>query len=159
MILGVDVGLHGALALIDDDDMCRQIWDMPTTPKTHGKGEEVNARLLADIVDEAADSAKADITVYIEAVSSMPGQGVASMFSFGQSFGIVLGVVAALGLQYRLVRPQQWKRSMGLIKRDKGASRALAMQRYPEVASSLSRVKDDGRAEALLIAAWGLANG
>ena len=159
MILGIDPGITGALALLDGDE-CRGVWDMPVSEKTHGKGKEVNAHLLADIVDEAIREAGEDgLQAIIEQVSAMPGQGVSSMFSFGASYGTVRGVLGALGVPYTQVTPQRWKRSQGLTGRDKDASRTLAIQRYPEIRHLLTRKKDNGRADAVLIGAFGVAHG
>ena len=94
--------------------------------------------------------------VWVERVNAFPGQGVASMFSLGQSYGIVLGVAAALGYPTHLVNPADWKKFFKLGK-EKELSRALATRLYPGVA--LDRVKDHGRAEALLIARYGMIAG
>ena len=165
MILGIDPGQTGAIVLIDDAKRALlQIWDMPTSEKTRGKGQQVNAYLLADVIDEAIDLAAGGTygirpEVVIEAVGAMPGQGVTSMFGFGHSAGVVDGVVAAKGLKATKVAPQAWKRLYGLTGREKDAARTEAMQLYPEASAFLARKKDCGRADALLIAHWGAVNG
>jgi crossover junction endodeoxyribonuclease RuvC len=154
MILGIDCGLTGALALVDGDE-CRGVWDMPTVEKTHGKGQQISASLLSDIVDECIKDAGGDLRAVVERVAAMPGQGVSSMFAFGRSVGVVEGVCGALGLSVRYVTPQSWKRSMGLLKAEKDASRTLAIELFPEARHELARKKDVGRADALLIGLYG----
>lgn len=153
MILGIDPGLTGALALIDGET-CLRVWDMPVTAKTHGKGNEVNAYLLADIVREAIEIAGGDLTAKVEQVAAMPGQGVSSMFSFGYSAGIASGVLGAMCVGKGMVAPAKWKRAYGLTGRDKDSARTLAISLYPEVAPLLCRKKDIGRADAILIGGW-----
>jgi len=151
MILGIDPGLTGAIALIDGED-CLQVWDMPAIEKTHGKGKEVNAYLLADLIVEAVSEAEGNIVAHVEQVSAMPGQGVSSMFSFGHSAGVVKGVLGALGVKVVMVRPQAWKKTHSLTGKGKDASRTLAISLYPEMRHRLERKKDVGRADAMLIA-------
>lgn len=155
MIIGIDPGLTGAIALMDGE-ICRGVWDMPVSAKTYGKGRQVNGRLLADLLDEIADPLSRP-SVLIEQVGSMPGQGVASMFSFGHSAGLCEGVCAALGLRYGYVLPQAWKRLYRLTGREKDAARTEAIRLYPEIAHELARKKDIGRADAVLIAGYGVA--
>ena len=153
MIIGVDPGITGALALIDGERFVRA-FDMPAVTKTHGKGQEVNAYLLADIFSDALDLSRGELTAHVEQVASMPGQGVSSMFSFGMSAGVVAGVIGAMGIKKVMVRPQAWKNSFGLKGKEKDASRTLAISMYPEAAPILARKKDVGRADALLIATY-----
>lgn len=154
MRLGIDPGMSGALALVEDE----KVWflaDMPVTEKTHGKGKMVNPYLLADIVDEAIEIAKqrdTKLVAVIEQVSAMPGQGVSSMFNFGRSLGIVEGVLGWRMTPVSFVTPQRWKKQAGLIGKDKDASRTAAIRMFPEVADQLSRKKDNGRADAIFIA-------
>mgnify|MGYP001306975757 CR=1 FL=1 len=158
MILGIDPGLSGAIALLDGE-RCVEVWDMPVTEKLHGKGREVNAYLLVDVILEALemDEGLAAPVAYVERVSAMPGQGVSGMFSLGRSAGVVAGVLAAWGVRVEYVTPQAWKRSQGLLKKSKDASRTLAIQRWPEMREQLKLKKHDGRAEAMLIADYGRA--
>ncbi len=157
MILGCDPGLTGALALTTDDGDFVKIWDMPISAKIYGKGNEVNAYLLADVVDEAIELSGLSLNAVIERVSAMPGQGVSSMYSFGRSAGALEGVLAARGVGVRFVLPGAWKRHHGLIRKDKDSARTLALGMYPETTELLKRKNDIGRADALLIAAWGAA--
>ena len=84
----------------------------------------------------------------------MPGQGVSSMFGFGVSYGILQGVIASLGIPSVLVTPQRWKKAAGLMGKPKDYARTLAQRLYP--AAELSRKKDIGRADAILIARYGI---
>ena len=152
--IGIDPGLTGALALIVDDE-CIRVIDMPTMEKTHGRGKEVNPYVLADqIMGLIADSGgtERDVTVCIERVSAMPGQGVTSMFSFGHSAGVIDGVCGGLSLSTAYVTPARWKRSLGIAGRPKSTSITVATRLYPEVSDMLRRRKDIGRADAILIA-------
>ena len=85
----------------------------------------------------------------------MPGQGVASTFRFGESVGVVLGVLGALQIPVRMVTPGRWKKAAGILGRDKDAARTLAIQHHPEIADRLTRKKDIGRADAVCIARFG----
>lgn len=146
-IIGIDPGLGGAVAILGSREAI--VFDTPTI--TVGKKREYNVPEMADILRCWRPD-----HVYIEKVHSMPKQGVASSFNFGKGFGLWLGIVAALGVPYTLVTPQRWKGKMlDGQRRGKGDARLRATQLFPELADSLTRVKDDGRAEALLIAAYG----
>ncbi len=158
MIVGIDPGLTGAIALLDGEE-CIKVWDMPVSAKTHGKGREVNPYLLVDLLYEADTLACADgspiSTVWIERVASMPGQGVAGVFSLGNSVGVLAGALAGVGARVEYVTPQRWKKHQGLIKKDKEDSRQMAIQRWPEMRGELKLKKHDGRAESILIADYG----
>lgn len=159
MILGIDPGLTGALVLLGEDgEAIHLIHDMPTTTGSQGK-RTVDGALLADVVREAlamtASREGTRLEAIIERVNAMPGQGVTSMFSFGQSFGILLGVLGALGVRVRLVTPASWKRQAKLTGQDKDAGRQLALQLWPERSSDFARKLDTGRADAALIAYFG----
>ena len=143
LIAGIDLGLSGAIAIYDSQGPVF-VHDMPIAPKTTGKGNEVEPYQLAKILTGVS-------VAYIEEVAAMPGQGVSSVFKFGDCRGVARGVLAGLGCATHFVRPQAWKRAAGLLKKDKGASRTLAMRMWPGLSDQLSRKKDDGRAEALLI--------
>lgn len=151
--IGIDPGQTGAIAAIDDHDNVILLRDMPTMPRLHGKGEMVNGAELASIIMDAR-SGNESIT-YLEQVAAMPGQGVTSMFHFGESVGIILGVLQTLQCRYKMVRPQQWKKSAGIDKKDKDAARTMAIQFFPVIGDKLTRKMDIGRADALLIAKFG----
>ena len=157
MKLGLDPGISGALALLDGEEVLF-VADMPVMEKTHGKGQQVNAAILADNIRHCQAIAAADgqgLKVYLEQVGAMPGQGVTSVFTFGEGFGVIKGVLGTLAVPYRLVRPQSWKKRAGLLGKEKDAARALAIQQHPEIADQLTRKKDGGRADAILIARFG----
>jgi crossover junction endodeoxyribonuclease RuvC len=150
--IGIDPGLTGAVALLEGDRAIR-VWDMPVVSERRGKG--VCAALLADILTEARDLSSDRPEVVLERVGARPGQGVTSMFSFGRAAGIAEGVVGALGLPLKSVTPDAWKRRARLVGKPKDAARTLAIELFPEIASELSRKRDGGRADALLLAYYG----
>lgn len=147
MILGIDPGNSGAIAALWDDGTVDAI-DMPVVDKI------VNGTLLHGALRIMQGEDPVDLVV-IEAVHSMPKQGVASSFKFGRAFGIAEGVVAGLGWRHTLVTPQTWKKAMGCTA-DKERSRRLAIERWPDRADLFKLKKHDGRAEAALMAAFGL---
>ena len=153
IILGIDPGLSGALAFIDTEEGVVTIHDMPVVEIVRNGKEkrEVSAHLVADIVSGCPKQIAA---AYVERVGGMTGQGVTSVFSFGRSAGILEGVLAACGVPYTLVPPQTWQKAVG-IRGGKDGSREQAMQRFPNQSSLFSRKKDDGRADATLIAVYG----
>ena len=97
---------------------------------------------------------KKDVKVIIEQVSAMPGQGVTSMFNFGQSFGILKGICSAMQLPMYFVRPAKWKKYFNLINSEKDASRTRAIEIFPYFSGQLSRKKDSNKADAILIASF-----
>ena len=149
MIIAIDPGKAGAIAHLHDDGRFCCVEDMPVV----GKG--VSPAGLAELLRAMRNQALGGIipSVIIEQVGAMPGQGVTSMFSFGTSYGVALGVVAALRLPLELVVPRVWKKDMGLGK-DKETSRRKALQLFPDAAEMLKRKKDEGRAESLLLGLW-----
>ena len=146
--IGIDPGIHGALACLTDSTC--QVVDMPVMIAT-GKRFQVNAAELGKIIKKWSEGNSC--IAYLERVSAMPLQGVSSMFSFGVSYGIVQGVLGALQIPVVLATPTTWKKRAGLLGKEKDAARTLAQQLFPQV--ELSRKKDIGRAEALLIAKYG----
>lgn len=155
MIIGIDPGLTGAIALVNDGDIVL-LWDMPVAEKTYGRGKQVDAYGLADCVREAANTAiyqyTKTLTAHVERVSSMPKEGVTSAFSFGHSTGVIDGVLGALLIPVVYMTPQKWKQHHGLIGKPKDASRTLVIQQYPHRLDKFARKKDVGRADAVLIA-------
>jgi crossover junction endodeoxyribonuclease RuvC len=146
--IGIDPGITGAIAFLDNDDLSFiKVENMPIM--ANGKKNQVNPYALSKMME----SLPANTPVFLERVSAMPGQGVTSMFSFGMSFGIIQGVCAGLFLPIHLVTPQSWKKRAGLIGKDKDMARTLAQQLYPT--APLSRKKDIGRADSILIARFG----
>ncbi len=145
MYIGVDPGKKGGVAIIDGDSVEVYAWDDQTFVDTMsvcmGRGRARNERVIAAV----------------EKVGAMPGQGVTSMFSFGQSYGFILGVLRALGISYQLVPPAVWKREFGLLRADKHASIETCKQLFPGVSllpGEQCRKDSDGMAEALLIALY-----
>ena len=146
--LGIDPGFGGAIAELHSDGTM-YVNDMPTVPGAKGK-TELAMRAAYDLLDTGGERA----VVWLERVGARPGQGVSSMFRFGQQLGALEMAIAAHGHELRYVTPAIWKKHYGLSA-DKGAARGMAMQRDPANAALYQRVKDDGRAEAALIALYG----
>lgn len=154
LTLGIDPGQTGAVAALADGSPAGFI-DMPTAPRSAG-GNEVNGLALAAKLRElVAAHPGAYVIAILEAVHAMPQQGVSSIFRFGESFGVVKGVLSALGIRYVLVPPQMWKRNLRLTGLDKDAARQLVIERFPDAAPDMKRKKDIGRADALLLAHFG----
>jgi len=151
-IIGVDPGATGAFALLDLDSLDLIIIDMPTTKLKRGTRNvnQVDAAQLVKLL--APHISEGDVAV-IEKVHSMPGQGVVSTFSFGRAAGIIEGVLAALGVPFSLVPPATWTKKMRLFG-GKDGSRARAQELFPDQAHLFARKKDDGRADATLIACY-----
>lgn len=145
MIVGIDPGISGALAWLSDDGHLIFTMDMPTI-EVRGK-KKVSPQILTSEL-----AGRRPLLAVIEEVSAMPGQGVTSMWNFGYSAGILAGVCAGLGIPTVLYRPAIWKRAAG-VPADKGAARQMAQRLWPG-ARDFDRVKDDGRAEAALLARW-----
>ena len=114
---------------------------------------QINSAQVTNIIKERLKDGK-EVIVVVEHVNAMPGQGVTSMFNFGQSFGVIKGICAALGLPIYFVRPSKWKKHFNLIKTNKDASRTKVIEAYPEISSKLHRKKDSNRADAILIALY-----
>ena len=153
--IGIDPGLSGAIAIISDDSL--KVFDMPTmTVDRNGKAKrQVSANELADLLSLYDGK---DCHVYCERVSAMAGQGVTSVFSFGRSFGMIEGILATLKIPVTFVAPATWVKGVGRGP-GKDASRARAMELFPMQQEFFKRVKDDGRADAALIAHWGRKHG
>jgi len=146
MILGIDPGLSGAIAWVSDDGHLIRVADMPTV-EVNGK-KKVSPQMLVALLEDYDDAKM----VAIEDVGAMPGQGVTSTFNFGYSAGILAGVCAGLRMPTSFYRPAVWKRAAG-VPADKGAARQMAQRFWPGC-RDFDRVKDDGRAEAALLARW-----
>jgi len=153
-IIGIDPGVSGAIAILDEGARLIEVFDMPVMPATK-KRQQVNGAEVARLLrNEFARAENFEVVAAIlENVHTMPQQGVASSGAFMEGVGVIKGVLAALGIPYELISPGVWKRRAGLIGKNKDASRTLAQQLYPQV--PLGRKKDVGRAEAILIARYG----
>lgn len=149
-IIGVDPGMNGAIAILTNTGELIQVFDMPCIETKVGKSikRRVSAELIATELRLYQDACAC-----VERVNAMPGQGVSSSFGFGESYGLVRGVLAALQIPTQLVSPVVWKKSFGLSSL-KDASRAKAIQIWPAHAGEFKRVKDADRAEAALLAKW-----
>lgn len=154
VVLGIDPGLNGALAFIHSDKGILDIIDMPTLQIVR------NGKFKREVDPAGVASA---ILLYnptravLELVNATPQMGVTSSFSFGESKGIVRGVLAALNVPMTSVPPLTWQRAMH-VRKGKDAARARAAELFPRDATRFRRVKDDGRADATLIAAYGLSH-
>jgi crossover junction endodeoxyribonuclease RuvC len=147
IIAGIDPGDNGALALLYDDNGVKTF----DVPKVGKDVDEVAWWQLWALYLENVDC------VFIEQVGAMPGQGVTSMFNFGDRFGFVKALAYSAGVPVTFMRPQEWKKLVGIPSgSEKGASRLRASQLFPQHSDNWARVKDDGRAEAVLIAYAGM---
>ena len=157
-IIGIDPGLNGAIAVLQGEHLT--IIDMPTmTIERNGKSKrQVSASDLAEIIKRFTPLEMNPPIAFCERVSAMAGQGVTSVFSFGRSFGMIEGILAALKMPVTFVAPATWTRAIGRSP-GKDASRARAMELFPNYEYFFKRVKDDGRADAALIAHWGRKHG
>lgn len=154
LILGIDPGVTGALAWLDEAGELVAIEDMPTVSIQKGKGSRniIAPQLLADLVWHRERETKFAV---LEQVATRPKEGPVGAFSFGRSFGLVEGVLAAATLRLQYVSPSVWVRAMG-IRGGKDESRAIAMRTWPKWSSYFTRVKDNGRSDAALIALYAL---
>jgi len=154
IIFGIDPGISGAISVLENKKVI-EVFDMPTMIDGKKNKKQVNGAQVTNIIKERLDSEKEkEIAVVVEHVNAMPGQGVTSMFNFGQSFGVIKGICSALSLPIYFVRPTKWKKHFNLIKTNKDASRTKVIQTYPEISSKLSKKKDSNKADAILIARY-----
>ena len=129
--------------------------DMPSMSDGKKNKKQVNgSQVYNEITKRIKQFEKNQIRVVIEHVSAMPGQGVTSMFNFGQSFGILKGICTAMQLPMYFVRPTKWKKYFNLLNSEKDASRTRAIEIFPYFSSQLSRKKDSNKADAILIASF-----
>ena len=149
IIIGIDPGISGAISIIENKKIL-EVYDVPTMIDGKKNKRQINSAQVTNIIKERIISGK-EVVVVVEQVNAMPGQGVTSMFNFGQSFGVIKGICAALGLPIYFVRPSKWKKHFNLIKTNKDASRTKVIEAYPEISSKLHRKKDSNRADAILI--------
>lgn len=154
LIAGIDPGFTGAIALLDLGSAALTIRDMPTAPSTKGRVELDLYQLGLALKPELDDHDSEACIAVLEQVAARPGQGAPATFRFGQGYGAIEMALVGHGWERNYVTPTTWKKHFKLSK-DKGASRALACQRFPQHADLFARVKDDGRAEAALLALYG----
>ena len=151
-IIGIDPGLSGAIAILENNKV-EKIFDIPVMPEGKKNKRQLNSAQLVKLLKDNVSN-KEEVAIVVEHVTAMPGQGVTSMFNFGQTFGAIKGICAALGLPIYFVRPSKWKKHFNLIKTNKDASRTKVIEAYPEISSKLHRKKDSNRADAILIALY-----
>ena len=151
-VIGIDPGLSGAIAILEDNKVL-QIFDMPVMAEGKKNKRQLNSAQLVNIIKENTQGSE-EKAVVVEQVNAMPGQGVTSMFNFGQTFGAIKGICAALNLPIFFVRPAKWKKYYNLINTQKDASRTRAIEIFPYFSSQLSKKKDAYKADAILIASF-----
>jgi|TARA_B110000438_G_C15796950_1_gene643279 crossover junction endodeoxyribonuclease RuvC len=149
-IIGIDPGLSGAIAVLKNNKI-EELFEMPVMPEGKKNKRQLNSALLVKIIKNSIKSEEETIIV-VEQVNAMPGQGVTSMFNFGQTFGAIKGICAALSLPIFFVRPAKWKKHFELINSSKDASRTKAIEMYPAISDKLARKKDVNKSDAILIA-------
>tara|TARA_B100000029_G_scaffold156419_1_gene151686 strand:+ start:523 stop:1014 length:492 start_codon:yes stop_codon:yes gene_type:complete len=154
LIIGIDPGITGAICFFENGEI-RDVIDMPTMADGKKNKKQINGRqMFNEISARVLNYSVKDISVVVEQVSAMPGQGVTSMFNFGQSFGVIKGICAAMQIPIFFVRPAKWKKYFSLINSQKDASRTKAIEMFPKVSPILSRKKDANKADAILIACF-----
>jgi crossover junction endodeoxyribonuclease RuvC len=154
LIIGIDPGISGAICFFENGEV-KEILDMPNMAEGKKNKRQINGpQIYNEISKRIINIPKKEVVVVIEQVSAMPGQGVTSMFNFGQSFGVLKGICSAMQLSMHFVRPAKWKRYFNLIKTEKDASRTKVIEIFPYISSQLSRKKDSNKADAILIASF-----
>jgi crossover junction endodeoxyribonuclease RuvC len=154
LVIGIDPGISGSICFFQDGKI-NDVVEMPTMTEGKKNKKQVNgSQIFNEISYRTKKIDRKDIKVVIEQVSAMPGQGVTSMFNFGQSFGILKGICSAMQLPMYFVRPAKWKKYFNLINSEKDASRTRAIEIFPYFSSQLSRKKDSNKADAILISSF-----
>tara|TARA_Y200000002_G_scaffold353424_1_gene332885 strand:- start:360 stop:854 length:495 start_codon:yes stop_codon:yes gene_type:complete len=154
LIIGIDPGISGSICFFEDGKIL-DIVEMPTMAEGKKNKRQVNgSQIYNEILKRVKIFDKQNIRVIIEQVSAIPGQGVTSMFNFGQSYGILKGICSAMQLPMYFVRPAKWKKYFNLINSEKDASRTKAIEIFPYFSSQLSKKKDSNKADAILIASF-----
>ena len=150
-IIGIDPGLSGGIAILDDLKIY-DIFDMPIMSEGKKNKNQLNSAQLVNILNKHVLK-KENTFVIVEQVSAMPGQGVTSMFNFGQTFGSIKGICALWGFNFH-VRLAKWKKHFELINSSKDSSRTKVIEMYPSISSRLTKKKDVNKADAILIARY-----
>ena len=154
LIIGIDPGISGSICFFEDGKILEVI-EMPVMTEGKKNKKQVNgAQIYNEFLKRINKKKDDEVRVVIEQVSAMPGQGVTSMFNFGQSFGILKGICSAMQLPIYFVRPAKWKKYFNLINSEKDASRTRAIEIFPYFSSNLSKKKDSNKADAILIASY-----
>ena len=154
LIIGIDPGIKGAICILKDGVVIN-VFDMPVMPVGKKNKSQVNgSQIYNEILKVTENKDKQDVKVVIEQVSAMPGQGVTSMFNFGQSYGVLKGIFSAMQIPMDFVSPVKWKKYFNLINTQKDSSRTKAIEFFPYISAKLSRKKDANKADAILIASF-----
>ena len=154
LIIGIDPGISGSICFFQDGEI-KDVVEMPTMTEGKKNKKQVNGSQIFNEINERIKKIdKKNIKVVIEQVSAMPGQGVTSMFNFGQSFGVLKGICSAMQLSVYFVRPAKWKKYFNLINSEKDASRTKAIEVFPYISQQLSKKKDANKADAILISSF-----
>mgnify|MGYP001283372641 FL=1 len=148
-IFGIDPGLSGAIAVLENETVL-DIVDLPVMAEGKKNKRQLNSAHLSQYISKNIEDINKTCVV-VEQVNAMPGQGVTSMFNFGQTFGAIKGISATLKLPIYFVRPSKWKKHFDLINSSKDASRTKAIEIYPSLAQKLSKKKDVNKSDAILI--------
>ena len=154
LIIAIDPGINGAICFFENGEV-KDVFEMPTMAEGKKNKRQVNGhQMFNELTYRIKKYNIQNINVVVEQVSAMPGQGVTSMFNFGQSFGVIKGICAAMQLPIFFVRPAKWKKHFELINTQKDASRTKAIEKFPKISSILSKKKDSNKADAILIASF-----
>jgi len=153
LIIGIDPGISGSICFFEDGKILEVI-EMPVMTEGKKNKKQVNGAQIYNEFVKRINNKGDQIRVVIEQVSAMPGQGVTSMFNFGQSYGILKGICSAMQLPMFFVRPAKWKKYFNLINSQKDASRTRAIEIFPYFSTQLSKKKDSNKADAILIASF-----
>ena len=154
LIIGIDPGISGSICFFENGKIIDVI-EMTTMTEGKKNKKQVNGSQIYNEINKKIEKYEnQNVRVVIEQVSAMPGQGVTSMFNFGQSFGILKGICSAMRLPMYFVRPAKWKKYFSLINSEKDASRTRVIEMFPYFSSQLSKKKDSNKADAILIASF-----
>ncbi len=153
LIIGIDPGISGSICFFENGKIIEVI-EMPVMTEGKKNKKQVNGAQIYNEFLKRINNKDDEIRVVIEQVSAMPGQGVTSMFNFGQSYGILKGICSAMQLPMFFVRPAKWKKYFNLINSQKDASRTRAIEIFPYFSAQLSKKKDSNKADAILIASF-----
>ena len=154
LIIGIDPGINGAICFFKNGTII-DLLDMPTMSVGKKNKSQVNgSQIFNEVQKVTLNENKKEVLAVIEQVSAMPGQGVTSMFNFGQSFGVLKGVFSAMQIPMDFVTPVKWKKFFNLINKNKDSSRTKAIEIFPYISSKLSRKKDANKEDAILIASF-----
>jgi crossover junction endodeoxyribonuclease RuvC len=153
-IIGIDPGISGAICFFEDGKIIDVI-EMPSMSEGKKNKKQVNGNQLCNEIRSRLTGINHEkVCVVVEHVTAMPGQGVTSMFNFGQSFGVIKGICSAMQLPIHFVRPAKWKKYFNLINASKDASRSRVIEIFPKISNQLKRKKDSNKADAILISSY-----